>query len=486
MNFPQKVMAVPEAESPLPDIYKKLKEANADYNPSELVTDKTYLPDFANAIELGEYVYRVNVPGYFYRCPGAVQFASSSGKSGLIIDRYNYRIDTIANHLHYLTNPAKAVKSKITKWDLYATKKVIIDETGYSDMFLEANFQNYIEYKKDNKYTYTGESVPIGFATDVDKNSNFYKPKDFTVFAPKTRVGGVECHVAILANQRWNPVFFPNTEDLFQRDFGLDYFVGTGESGFGGIENSLVPIIPGVKTTDIPYVEYDEKGDLEKGGCCGNTYVEGFTSWESPGICESRRCHFTCIAKIGDNYYGVGTSIETVGLEEAKGTYVYYYHDSTNTDKFYFIPCKTTPSDVKPLTKIRAIGGAESCTYNLPSSNVQLQTNPNSYCIFYKHDSSTKPAGGKQTDKLFESDWGGYECTSDDDRICQPTVHAHTAPFDIYMRDIFANSSIDGHKDKFVAQEIKTSVYPGKSGTNISAVIGHATHKLFDPTTQGV
>ena len=478
-DFPRKIFEMPIKDDPRPDIYKELTAKNNDYKISDMGTTDCWLPDFSRAVELGNYIYRINVPGYFYKCPSGSSMSSGS-KSGIVIDAFNMVMDTVSHHDHrvsvkssnssdvasgphlsirnaiYLAeDPEYLVKKAI---NTKATERVIENE----DSFLSKKFQLSITCIKDN--TYTGDHL-----IPIDGKNDKYKPENESVFNGNVIVNGVTCNVAVLANQRRCPEYsLSGNGKPFARDRASNYVVHTGKNDCGGIMNSLIPIIPGVATTRRPLA-------------CNC-------------LSESTLAVVSKIAKIGSNYYYIDlhdylVSCAVEGLLEARGTYVFA---NKTADKIFFVPAKSVGNTVKPITKIRETTST-SCTYNIPdggdkdsdvrylgevgpTTTATMHYQGKAYCVWCK-----------EADKKFVGTMNKVEYTSTAN-YCYIYYRPHDSSFDQAFRDIFANPPSDlkvGLKEKFIAQILELEDWPGTSNEDVDDIVGHATVKVKDPTSDG-
>lgn len=471
MDFPSKAFEVPFKFDPRPDIYKQLTDCNANFPVSDLASSPTYLPDFTRAVALGGSVWRVNVPGYFFKCPGSSDGRMSTGaKSGIIIDRYNHRMNAVSNHSHTHT----WTSSKKTEGSVSGSNTYKLD--GYTDKdfhedYVEKNLQLSINYEEKSSY---GDYATRGkYVGGIEDNSKIYKPKDWSAFNPTVSVGGSICHVAILSNQREYPENMPDGSTLV-RDLGCDYVVSSGINSCGGIANSIAPIIPGVATTNIPSrIEYEVGWDKSKGSTPAY--------WSISALSETTLATVTKILKM-TNYHLATSDIVVTGIIEAKGTYVYAYKDSNCSDTYYFVPCRSVDQSVSPVTKIRDITNSYSCTPNLPTSDVTFSAYPSSSTMAHMDGKSTAAVWGKQQSGVgFTATIGSTTITYSGNVNCNPIMHAHPSAMDVAFRQIFVNPSITGHTAPFVAQVLNLPVWPGTCNNSVSDINGHATHTVFNP-----
>ena len=449
--FPRKVFEMPFQNDPRPDIYKQLTIKNDEYPITSINNTDCWLPDFSRAIELGDFIYRVNVPGYFYKCPSGASI-SYNGKSGIVIDAYNMAMDTVAHHDHRISIISSSKK------EITGRHESLREKTNH-DSFLSKKFQLSITCVKDNNYT-GGNVVPIEPLSSNDR----YKPENESVFSGDVNVNGVNCNVAVLANQRRCPEYSLSGDGTpFTRDQASNYVVHTGKNNCGGIMNSLVPIIPGVATTEKPLA-------------CNC-------------LSESVSAVVARIAKVGSKYYCIKqytykTTCAVEGLLEAKGTYIFA---NKTADKIFFVPAKSVGNTVKPLTKIRGTT-SKSCTYNIPSAtsaypdsigpttSATLHYQANAYCVWCKEEN-----------KSFSGTMNKVEY-SDTITGCYIYYYPHDSSFDQTFRDIFANPPSDlkvGLKEKFVVQILTLADWPGKYTGSANDLVGHATVQAKDPTSDG-
>lgn len=470
-DFPRKVFEIPFQDDPSPDIYKLLTEENAKYPLSDMGNVPTYLPDFSRAVELGEYIYRVNVPGYFYKSPGSSSMVPG-GYSGIIIDRYSAIMDNYGHHAHSLVQ----IGDNDTK--IYGSN-VRDDVIGTHSCFVTPTFQLYMNAVKDN--TYTGN-----YAIHNGDDTNIYKPTDFSALKPNNKVGGHTCQIAIRANQRRYPKK-TNTGGVVGRSYGCDYIVNSGKNSCGGIMNSLVPIIPGVATTSEATGTYEDSDGFEY-------------TWHIPALCDVYTAEVALVFKV-TNYYSIDNyniagdmfpdPYGVDGAFEAKGTYVFPYKANGCTDKFYFVPAKAVDNTVKPVTLIRA-STSDSCTPHIPERVISLRY-PTTSCVVHKQKSNVDAVWGSEI-----GGWGtltakgtlGTLEVSRTGNPCGVSASPHTEAFDTYFRDIFANPSLTGHKAKFVAQTMSL-LQAADDDTrdaedSVKDIIGSdTTIKIFDPTKDG-
>lgn len=451
--FPKKIFEMPFQNDPRPDIYKQLTIKNAEYPITSINNEDCWLPDFSRAIELGDFIYRVNVPGYFYKCPSGSSMSSNSS-SGIVIDAFNMAMDTVAHHDHRISIISSSSTSILGVHDSLRQK------TNH-DSFLTKSFKLSITCVKDKSYTgkYKIDIEPLsdGGAT--------YKPEDESVFSGNVNVNGVNCNVAVLANQRRCPEYSLSGDGKpFARDLASNYVVHTGKNNCGGIMNSLVPIIPGVATTKRPLA-------------CNC-------------LSESALAAVTRLAKVDKNYYCIyfcpdkNSTCEVEGLLEAKGTYIFA---NRTADKIFFVPAKSVGNTVKPLTRIRGTT-SKSCTYNIPGSSssysdsigpttsATLHYQKKSYCEWCEEDG--KHYSGTLDGVNYNGDIEG----------CYIYYNPHDSSFDQTFRDIFANPPSDlkvGLKEKFVAQILTLKDWPGVYTGSADDLVGHATVQAKDPTTDG-
>ena len=456
-GFPRKIFEMPFQDDPRPDIYKQLTLKNAEYPVTGINNSDCWLPDFSRAVELGNFVYRINVPGYFYKCPSGSSI-SSSGKSGIVIDACNLLMDTVQHHDHRLS-----VTSTTTRVMGEATSKTRGVERH--DSWVTANYALFVDGTKD----------PDGDVTaDKDGKVDNYitcKVTDQSIYNGTTNINGTMAHVAILSNQRRCPVYdIDNSGNLFARDLACNYVVHTGNNGCGAIMNSLVPIIPGVATTDKP-----------AGGVLSEKTDEAtiFKTIKLTNVSNKYYCVFMISSSRPVHVKATNAVIE------AEGTYVFA---NKTADKILFVPAKSVGSTVKPVTKIRSTT-VDSCTYNIPSSKktysdaIGLNT---SACAHY-NDKNYAPVMASELGKNYSFTINGKDYSS---TISQCSIQAfcHDTAFDDVFRKIFLNPPSDlkrGHSEKFVAQVLTLQDWPGVCNNKISDINGHATHTVFDPTTDG-
>lgn len=462
-DLPQKVICAPAEDSPLPNIYKRLTEVNALYPITDINAIGTYLPDFTGAVEMTHAIYRVNVPGFFYRCPGTGGSFDTTHRAGIVIGSFNYLMNSVQDD-----GLAKLYTGDGKSGGTVCHEYVVREYLGY----LVSN--------KDNKY---GD----GLGHQVKTNGDIYKGTTPNTYAPKTMIGGVACYGSVRANQRECPEKFPGTNQEFTRDRALNYVVCAGQSG--GIANCLVPIIPGMATTAEPEALKYDNGALVT-YCCSPT--EGWSYYTPPGKTETNWSAITFISNIGNTYWCVeqclipkGELAGQLGVRavlEAKGTYVYFYRESECTDKFYFIPAKDGPRDIQPITKIRDITNPSSCTYQIPAADTYIEST-SSVCSALYHGSAYYEIGTQENGTArasLKNSKGDVKYTiSHDVGGCK--INAHSQPFCDDFCEIFKNSKIAGHKDKFIAQVLTLLAYAGKTSGDYSTAIGHAMHTLFDP-----
>lgn len=449
--FPRKVFEMPFQNDPRPDIYKQLTLKNAEYPITSINNTDCWLPDFSRAIELGDFIYRVNVPGYFYKCPSGASM-SSNAKSGIVIDAFNMAMDTVAHHDHRISIISSS------KREIMGLHQSLRGKSNH-DAFVSKKFKLSITCLKDNNYT-GDHLVPI----QPLSNNNKYKPEDESDFSGDVNVNGVTCNVAVLANQRRCPEYsLAGDGTPFTRDQASNYVVHTGKNDCGGIMNSLVPIIPGVATTERPLA-------------CNC-------------LSETAQAVVSRIAKVGSNYYCIAQYRDQVtcaveGLLEAKGTYVFA---NRTADKIFFVPAKSVGNTVKPLTKIRGTT-SKSCTYNIPGKNssysdsvgptttASLHYQAKAYCVWCKEESKHYSGTMNKVDY------------SEDIKGCYIYYYPHDSSFDQSFRDIFANPPSDlkvGLKEKFIAQILTLKDWPGTYTGSAADIAGHATVQAKDPTSDG-
>ena len=469
MDFPSKAFEVPFKFDPRPDIYKQLTDCNENFPVSDLASSPTYLPDFTKAVALGGSVWRVNVPGYFFKCPGSSDGRMSSGaKSGIIIDRYNHRMNAVSNHSHTHTwTSSNKTKGSVSGINTYKLDGYTDKETEFHEEYVEANLQLSLNYEE--KSSYNGEYIGnIG-------NGKIYKPTDWSAFKPTVSIGVSKCHGAILSNQREYPENMPDGSTLV-RDLGCDYVVSSGINSCGGIANSIAPIIPGVATTKKPSkIKYETGWDKTNGSTT--------STWSITALSETTLATITQILKMS-NYHLLSESnvIVVTGIIEAKGTYVYAYKDSNCSDTYYFVPCRSVDQSVSPVTKIRDITNSYSCTPNLPASDKVFSASPTSSTMAHKDEKSTAAVWGTQTSGV------GFTATIGDTTInhpsvanCNPIMHVHPSAMDVAFRQIFVHPSITGHTSPFVAQVLDLPAWPGTCSNSVSDINGHAVHTVFNP-----
>ena len=467
-DFPKKIFEMPFQNDPRPDIYKQLTDKNAEYPVTGLNNSVTYLPDFTRAIELGSFIYRINVPGYLYKCPGGSSM-NSSGKSGIVIDRYACFMDNYGHHPHRY--------SIIGSDTSISGDNDSYDGLGSHECYVIPDWYLYLGFEKDNNYTGSyGASFYVGSTLYGRNGKGIYKPSDFSKFAPSKIVGGVSAQVAVRANMRSCP---ENGKDgkTFTRSLALNYIVNTGTNSAGGVMNCMAPIIPGVKTTSNATGTYQGS--------------DGYNmSWSIPALGEVFPANVTDICYIKDTkkYYCMEAELRVDGVLEARGTYIYPYRGSGNTDKFLFVPAKAVGNDVKPVTKIRSTT-ATACTYNIPASNRE-EAWPKTSCSIHIQENTATPVWGVEdgnaSGATFSGTCGTKTVNDTTSLICGPTMVAHSSAFDAYFIEIFANPSLTGHKTKFVAQQMNLQAFPGNANANGTVnITDSVTAKVFDPTTDG-
>lgn len=481
-DFPQKTFEIPFKNDPRPDLYKDLNDVNVNHPIADIADSPTYLPDFPNAVELGGSVYRVNVPGYFFKCPGnTAGVMASDTESAIIIDRFNHRINAVGNHSHRHTWIDK-IYEFIGGGTLNGKTEGIVDGQANYDIgdgygtnneeYVEKNFAAYLSYVKDNDYN--GE-----YKGDISTDTHIYKPSSWSYFSPTVTLGGNACHVAILSNQREYPQYYPGSNDLIQRDLGLDYIVCSGLNSCCGMANSLIPIIPGVATTSKPSgITYESMWDATAGST--------MSIWSVDALSEVTMATISRVIKMTNFFCQEKGNIGVNGVLEAKGTYVYAYKGSGCTDKFFFVPCKSVDQTVTPITKIRDITNSYSCTPNLPARNRTFATMMTSSTIVHKQNKKADVVIGKQIAMDgFRASIDGSDLFHSYDTICHPVMRAHSSAIDGPFQEIFSNPSITGHREKFVAQKLTLQAWPGTCMEKISDINKHAEHAVFNPVKGG-
>ena len=482
-DFPQKTFEIPFKNDPRPDLYKDLNDVNVKYPIADIADSPTYLPDFPNAVELEGSVYRVNVPGYFFKCPGnKAGVMASDTESAIIIDRFNHRMNAVGNHSHRHTWVDKKITLNNGGTIDGKTEGIVDGQENYDigddygknhEEYVEKNFAAYLSYVEDAAYN--GKYVG-----DISINKKIYKPSSWSYFSPTVTLGASTCHVAILSNQREYPQYYPGSNDLIQRDLGLDYIVCSGLNSCCGMANSLIPIIPGVATTSKPSgIEYESMWDATAGST--------MSIWSVDALSEVTMATISRVIKMTNFFCQEKENIGVTGVLEAKGTYVYAYKGSGCTDKFFFVPCKSVDQTVNPVTKIRDITNSYSCTPNLPAKNRTFDTMMTSSTIVHKQEKKVEVVIGEQIAM------DGFKATIDGSNLfypysnveCHPKMRAHTSALDGPFQDIFANPSITGHREKFVAQKLTLQAWPGTCSHNISDINGHAEHAVFNPVKGG-
>ena len=471
-NMPRKIFEVPFLEDPRPDIYKQLTQKNAEYPITDMDRAMSYLPDFTRAVELSDNIYRINVPGYFYKCPAAGSI-NSSGKTGIIIDRYAFNMDNYGHHPHRYSWVNKDTDSLSSINDS-------IDGLSDHECFVIPDWKLYVKFQKDD--TYTGKYKASFYKDSSNLNSSTFRPVDFSDFAPSTIIEGVSCQIAVRANMRLCPETDWRTGATFCRSLAMDYIVNTGKNSSGGIMNCLSAIIPGVATTTNASGTYQ--------GSDGDDI-----RWSVPALGEVVDVNVTQVyfikGKKLNNYYCAENELKVDGILEAKGTYVYPYRASGTNDKILFVPAKAVGDDVKPVTKIRSTSSSH-CTYNIPNVDTHIPL-PNTSCSIHKQYRGTEPVWGKETGT---SDGVHIFGTVGDTQIdvdtpvklktCGPVVKAHKSAFDTVFREIFYNPSLTGHKAKFLVQKMTLQAFPGTSNNKGSDITDSVTVNMLDPTSDGV
>ena len=460
-DFPKKIFEMPFQNDPRPDIYKQLTDKNDEYPVTGLNNSVTYLPDFTRAVELGSFIYRINVPGYLYKCPG---------KSGIVIVRYAFCMDNYGHHPHRCTVVGNKEPSIDGDNDSY-------DGLGSHGCYVIPDWYLYLGFEKDNNYSGSyGASFYVGSTLHGGNGKNIYKPSDFSKFAPSKIVGDVSAQIAVRANMRSCPENGKNG-NVFTRSLALNYIVNTGTNSAGGVMNCMTPIIPGVKTTRNATGTYQGS--------------DGYNmTWSIPALGEVFPANVTDICYIKDTkkYYQLEAEIRVDGVLEARGTYIYPYRGSGNTDKFLFVPAKAVGNDVKPVTKIRSTT-ATACTYNIPASDREEAWPKTSCSILIQESTSTPVWGvedGNSTGATFSGTCGSKTVNHATELKCVPIMKAHSSAFDKYFIEIFANPSLTGHKAKFVAQQMNLKAFPGNANANgTTNITDSVTAKVFDPTTDG-
>lgn len=461
-GFPRKIFEMPFQNDPRPDIYKQLTLKNAEYPITGINNSDCWLPDFSRAVELGDYIYRINVPGYFYKCPSGSSI-SSSGKSGIVIDASNLLMDTVQHHDHRLSvvsTSSVAIMGETTS-KARGTKR--------DDSWVTSNYALSVD----------GTKVSEGGDVSVDVNgSTTYvcKVTDQSIYNGTKNINGTMAHVAILANQRRCPVNdIDNSGGLFARDLACNYVVHTGKNNCGSIMNALVPIIPGVATTDKP-----------AGGVLSEKTDEAtiFKTIKLTNVSNKYFCVF--MSTHNPSLYPVHVKASNAVIE-AEGTYVFA---NKTADKILFVPAKSVGATVKPVTKIRATT-VNACTYNIPESKktysdaIGLNT---SACAHYQN-ANYAPVMATENGKNYsftinKKDYSGTITG------CEIQAYCHDAAFDYVFREIFLNPPSDlkvGLSEKFVAQVLTLQDWPGTCNNAISDINGHGAnaHTVFDPTTDG-
>ena len=471
-NMPRKVFEVPFQKDPRPDIYKQLTLKNAEYPVTDMDNASSYLPDFTRAVELTSNIYRINVPGYFYKCPSSSGSINSSGETGIIIDRYAFNMDNFGSHPHRC--------SWISSDDIKLSgMNDPVDGIGDHECFVIPDWKLYVEFQKDNDYT--GKYKAKFYSKPSELNTNTFRPVDFSDFAPSKIIEGVSCQIAVRANMRLCPTYDANG-NLFCRNLAMDYIVSTGKNSSGGIMNCLSAIIPGVATTTNASGSYQGSDGYD-------------LYWSVPALGEVVNVHVTDIyfikGKDLNKYYCAENELMVDGILEAKGTYVYPYRSSGTSDKILFVPAKAVGDDVKPVTKIRSTSSSH-CTYNIPRSDTHLPF-PNTSCSIHRQYKGDKPVWGTETGT---SDVGVHisgtvGSTQINESItvvlenCGPVAKAHTSAFDTVFREIFYNPSLTGHKAKFLVQNMTLQAFPGTSNNKSSDITDSVTVKMMDPTSAG-
>jgi len=470
-GFPRKIFEMPFQNDPRPDIYKQLTLKNAEYPVTGINNSDCWLPDFSRAVELGNFVYRINVPGYFYKCPSGSSI-SSSGKSGIVIDASNLLMDTVQHHDHRLSATSAThveIMGEVTSKARGVTR---------DDSWVTANYALSVDGTKDSAGDVTA---------DINGDDSYRcKVTDQSIYNGTTNINGTMAHVAILSNQRRCPVYdIDNSGNLFARDLACNYVVHTGNNSCGAIMNSLVPIIPGVATTDKP-----------AGGVLSEKTNEAtiFKTIKLTNVSNKYFCVF--MSTRNPALFPVHVKA-TNAVIEAEGTYVFA---NKTADKILFVPAKSVGSTVKPVTKIRSTT-VNSCTYNIPSYNktytddIGLNT---SACAHYqaakyapvmaseigKEYSFTINKGKDIYGRTIKTDYSGTITK------CEIQAFCHDTAFDYVFREIFLNPPSDlkrGHSEKFVAQVLTLQDWPGTCTNSIGDINKHGVnaHKVFDPTSDG-
>ena len=466
-NMPRKVFEVPFQKDPRPDIYKQLTLKNAEYPITDMDNEASYLPDFTRAVELTDNIYRINVPGYFYKCPSNGIF-SSSQPSGIVIDACNYLMDTISHHDHIVSD----IGSKVMKIKgEHATLRGI----NYDDSYVTEDYSLYLEAVE----TYPGpgsKEMTISWSN----NSKVVWSKSTTLDTGTLTINGTTTHVVIVANQRRCPSTSLNGDGKpFAANLRCNYVVHAGKNNSGGIMNSMIPIIPGVATTDTPV-----------GGALSETAVAFLTNIVKNTSNNKYYCvyHYKPIQG-GSVPYGPYTS----GIVEAKGTYVFA---NKAADSIFFVPAKSTPTDIKPVTKIRSTTSG-ACNYHIPksSSSYDAGVGPTTSCSMHINDTKHEPIWGKEVNKTYSGTMNDH-LYEDIINNCYIKLSPHSKPFDSVFKDIFKNPSITGHYGIFIAQKLDLEVWPGSCTNSVADINGHAVsvdskghvtfaHTVFNPRIDG-
>ena len=99
-QFPKKVLHCLEEDAPFDDLYDELDKILEDNLPDKLGYTSA-MPDFTRAVQLQSgVIYRVNVPGYFFKHPKSSGWLGNES-SGVMIAQYPHYFDTWYHGIHY-------------------------------------------------------------------------------------------------------------------------------------------------------------------------------------------------------------------------------------------------------------------------------------------------------------------------------------------------------------------------------------------------
>lgn len=473
----------------------------------------THLPDFTKMTEMHSSIYRVNTPGYFFRCPRYGSL-TANGRTGVVIDAWNHLMGTIdvtaiavimgwvsksesdTGKAHPGISTAKGYKLG-HGGETFSTSVITPSVSSLSDSetkscYVSRAFEKY-QCLTFGNYIFGGANAP-----EAPKNSVAVG------YSPATHTE------AVRANQRMIPETFdgwtPSTGNL-----RLNYFVGAGKNNAGGgIANSLIPIVPGVAsdpdiTSDSSYSPLTEYVDCVP----AMARFKQKRDKDQSGDSKKFRVGFLDIGEFCRCDTGAdGTNC----MLEAMGTYVFYYKNCE--DMTYFVPIKSvSQGSTNFISEIRSVQQAYSCTYNLPEYQLWIDNQINATGVLIAsadsgdsglHEDVTNlklrtaigqiyADGSVKDGTMIVDDDKDHKGTIDisgdegDCNACGTTVGLKTSPslvinshknaFDIYFRTIFKNSKITGHKKSFKAQILSLVAFDGTPngfGT-VEALYNHVT-----------